>query len=88
MFDPLVESGLFDAGSLETSMDHTTLQLKRRRLEGLRLTDGSGGGHYEFGVQATLPPRPLEYRFLEEENSLLRKRVEELKKQVGIRIIL
>lgn len=83
MFDPLVESGLFDAGSLETSMDHTTLQLKRRRLEGLRLTDGGGGGHYELGVQATLPPRPLEYRFLEEENSLLRKRVEELKKQVS-----
>lgn len=83
MYDPLLESGLFDAGSLEASMDHTALQLKRRRLEGLRLTDGSGGGHYELGVQATLPPRPLEYRFLEEENSLLRKRVEELKKQVS-----
>ncbi|XP_017271184.1 zinc finger CCCH domain-containing protein 10 [Kryptolebias marmoratus] len=83
MYDPLLESGLFDAGSLEASMDHTALQLKRRRLEGLRFTDGSGGGHYEFGVQATLPPRPLEYRFLEEENSLLRKRVEELKKQVS-----
>lgn len=83
MYDPLIESGLFDAGSLEASMDHTALQLKRRRLEGLRLADGSGGGHYEFGVQAALPPRPLEYRFLEEENSLLRKRVEELKKQVS-----
>ncbi|XP_008408303.1 zinc finger CCCH domain-containing protein 10 [Poecilia reticulata] len=83
VYDPLLESGLFDAGSLEASMDHTALQLKRRRLEGLRLTDGSGGGHYEFGIQAALPPRPLEYRFLEEENSLLRKRVEELKKQVS-----
>lgn len=82
MYDPLLESGLFDAGSLEASVDHTALHLKRRRLEGLRLADGNGGGHYELGVQATLPPRPLEYRFLEEENSLLRKRVEELKKQV------
>lgn len=83
VYDPLLESSLFDAGSLEASMDHTTLQLKRRRLEGLRLTDSSVGGHYELGVQTTLPPRPLEYRFLEEENSLLRKRVEELKKQVS-----
>ncbi|XP_043976900.1 zinc finger CCCH domain-containing protein 10 [Gambusia affinis] len=83
VYDPLLESGLFDAGSLEASMDYTGLQLKRRRLEGLRLTDGSGGGHYELGIQAALPPRPLEYRFLEEENSLLRKRVEELKKQVS-----
>uniref|UniRef100_H3DAP1 Zinc finger CCCH domain-containing protein 10 n=1 Tax=Tetraodon nigroviridis TaxID=99883 RepID=H3DAP1_TETNG len=65
IYDPLLESGLFDAGSLETSLDHTALQLKRRRLEG------------------PFPPRPLEYRFLEEENSLLRKRVEELKKQVS-----
>lgn len=63
-------------------MDHTTLQIKRRRLDGLRL-DGSGGGHYDLGVQAALPPRPLEYRFLEEENALLRKRVEELKRQVS-----
>lgn len=83
VYDPLLESGLFDAGSLEATMDHTALQLKRRRLEGLRLADGSAGGHYELGVQATFPPRPLEYRFLEEENSLLRKRVEELKKQVS-----
>lgn len=83
MYDPLLENGLFDAGSLEASMDHTALQLKRRRLEGLRLVDGNIGGHYELGVQATLAPRPLEYRFLEEENSLLRKRVEELKKQVS-----
>lgn len=83
VYDPLLESGLFDPSSLEASMDHTALQIKRRRLEGLRLADGSGGGHYELGLQATLPPRPLEYRFLEEENSLLRKRVEELKKQVS-----
>lgn len=82
VYDPLLESSLFDAGSLEASVDHTAMQLKRRRLEGLRLADGVGGGHYELGVQAALPPRPLEYRFLEEENSLLRKRVEELKKQV------
>ncbi|XP_029286510.1 zinc finger CCCH domain-containing protein 10 [Cottoperca gobio] len=83
VYDPLLESGLFDASSQEVSMDHTALQLKRRRLEGLRLADVSGGVHYELGVHATLPPRPLEYRFLEEENSLLRKRVEELKKQVS-----
>ncbi|KAG7218250.1 hypothetical protein INR49_020498, partial [Caranx melampygus] len=83
VYDPLLENGLFDAGSLEASMDHTALQLKRRRLEGLRLADGNGSGHYELGVQAALPSRPLEYRFLEEENSLLRKRVEELKKQVS-----
>ncbi|XP_053294109.1 zinc finger CCCH domain-containing protein 10 [Pleuronectes platessa] len=83
LYDPLLENGLFDAGSLEASMDHTALQLKRRRLEGLRLADGSIAGHYELGIQAALPPRPLEYRFLEEENCLLRKRVEELKKQVS-----
>ncbi|KAM3878338.1 zinc finger CCCH domain-containing protein 10 [Diretmus argenteus] len=83
VYDPLFESALFETGSLEASVDHTALQLKRRRLEGLRLADGSGGGHYELGVQAMLSPRPLEYRFLEEENSLLRKRVEELKKQVS-----
>ncbi|KAJ0023658.1 hypothetical protein NQD34_003557 [Periophthalmus magnuspinnatus] len=83
VYDPLLESSLFDAGSLEASMDHTTLQIKRRRLDGLRLSDGSSGGHYDLGVQAALQPRPLEYRFLEEENALLRKRVEELKKQVS-----
>ncbi|XP_035006665.1 zinc finger CCCH domain-containing protein 10 [Hippoglossus stenolepis] len=83
LYDPLLENGLFDAGSLEASMDHTALQLKRRRLEGLRLADGTIGGHYELGIQAALPPRPLEYRFLEEENLLLRKRVEDLKKQVS-----
>uniref|UniRef100_A0A8C7WTS6 Zinc finger CCCH domain-containing protein 10 n=1 Tax=Oryzias sinensis TaxID=183150 RepID=A0A8C7WTS6_9TELE len=83
VYEPLLDSGLLEASSLEASMDHTSLQLKRRRLEGLRLTDGSGSGYYEFGVQATLPSRPLEYRFLEEENALLRKRVEELKKQVS-----
>lgn len=83
VYDPLLESSLFDAGSLEASVDHAALQLKRRRLEGLRLADGGGGGPYDLGVQAALQPRPLEYRFLEEENSLLRKRVEELKKQVS-----
>ncbi|XP_034389589.1 zinc finger CCCH domain-containing protein 10 [Cyclopterus lumpus] len=83
VYDPVLESGLFDASSLEASMDHNALQLKRRRLEGLRMADVSGGAHFELGVQSTLPPRPLEYMFLEEENSLLRKRVEELKKQVS-----
>ncbi|XP_054640529.1 zinc finger CCCH domain-containing protein 10 [Dunckerocampus dactyliophorus] len=83
VYDPLLEGGLFDSGSLEGSLDHAALQIKRRRLEGLRLADGSVGGHYELGVQATLSTRPLEYRFLEEENNLLRKRVEELKKQVS-----
>ncbi|KAK7915943.1 hypothetical protein WMY93_011704 [Mugilogobius chulae] len=79
---PSVGSSLFEAGSLEASMDHTTLQIKRRRLDGLRLSDGSSGGHYDSG-SGSLQPRPLEYRFLEEENALLRKRVEELKKQVS-----
>ncbi|KAI1891102.1 hypothetical protein AGOR_G00160490 [Albula goreensis] len=84
VYDPLFDGGLFETGPLEAPVDHTALQLKRRRLEGLRLADGGvGGGHYELGVQAALPPRPLEYRFLEEENALLRKRVEELKKQVS-----
>ncbi|XP_061920391.1 zinc finger CCCH domain-containing protein 10 [Entelurus aequoreus] len=83
VYDPLLESGLFDPGSLEGSLDHAAFQIKRRRLEGLRLADGSIGGHYELGVQAALPTRPLEYSFLVEENSLLRKRVEELKKQVS-----
>ncbi|KAJ8258977.1 hypothetical protein COCON_G00179890 [Conger conger] len=83
VYDPLFEGGLFETGPLEAPVDHAALQLKRRRLEGLRLADGGGGGHYELGVQTALPPRPLEYRFLEEENALLRKRVEELKKQVS-----
>jgi len=88
VYDPLFESGFFEPGSLEVPVDHTTLQLKRRRLEGLRLVDSTGGGHYELGIQAALPPRPLEYRFLEEENCLLRKRVEELKKQVCVNVFL
>ncbi|KAI4903464.1 hypothetical protein NFI96_015901, partial [Prochilodus magdalenae] len=83
VYDPLFENGLFEAGPLETPVDHATLQLKRRRLEGLRLAEGVGAGHYDLGVQATLTTRPLEYRLLEEENALLRKRVEELKKQVS-----
>ncbi|XP_016141316.1 zinc finger CCCH domain-containing protein 10 [Sinocyclocheilus grahami] len=83
VYDPLFENGMFEVGPVEAPVDHTTLQLKRRRLEGLRLTDGTGGGHYDLGVQTTLLTRPLEYRLLEEENALLRKRVEELKKQVS-----
>ncbi|XP_045074815.1 zinc finger CCCH domain-containing protein 10-like [Coregonus clupeaformis] len=82
VYDPLFESGLYETLPLEAPVDHTMLQLKRRRLEGLRL-DGNGGGHYELGVQAALPPRPLVYRFLEEENTLLRRRVDDLKKQVS-----
>lgn len=83
IYDPLFENGMFEVGPVEAPIDHTALQLKRRRLEGLRLFDGSGGGHYDLGVQTTLSTRPLEYRLLEEENALLRKRVEELKKQVN-----
>ncbi|NXT16895.1 ZC3HA protein, partial [Prunella fulvescens] len=47
--------------------------LKRRRAEGLY--EG-----YEYGFAS---PRAVEYRLLEEENVLLRKRVEDLKKQVN-----
>ncbi|CAL8351564.1 unnamed protein product [Gadus morhua 'NCC'] len=83
VYDPLFEGAFFEPGPMEVPVDHGTLQLKRRRLEGLRLVDATGGGHFELGVPAPLPPRPLEYRFLEEENCLLRKRVEELKKQVS-----
>lgn len=83
VYDPLFENGIFEAGPVEAPVDHTVLQLKRRRLEGLRLADGTSGGHYDLGFQATLPTRPIEYRLLEEENALLRKRVEELKKQVS-----
>ncbi|CAL9704142.1 unnamed protein product [Knipowitschia caucasica] len=82
VYDPLMESSLFETGSLEASVEHATMQIKRRRLDGLRLSDPAVG-HYDLGVQATLQPRPLEYRFLEEENALLRKRVDELKKQVS-----
>ncbi|NWX38658.1 ZC3HA protein, partial [Notiomystis cincta] len=47
--------------------------LKRRRAEGLYES-------YEFAFGS---PRAVEYRLLEEENALLRKRVEDLKKQVN-----
>ncbi|NXD32111.1 ZC3HA protein, partial [Spelaeornis formosus] len=47
--------------------------LKRRRAEGLYES-------YEYGFAS---PRAVEYRLLEEENLLLRKRVEDLKKQVN-----
>ncbi|XP_056316516.1 zinc finger CCCH domain-containing protein 10 [Danio aesculapii] len=83
VYDPLFENGIFEAGPVEAPVDHTVLQLKRRRLEGLRLADGTSSGHYDLGLQATLATRPVEYRLLEEENALLRKRVEELKKQVS-----
>ncbi|MCI4375140.1 hypothetical protein PGIGA_G00105850 [Pangasianodon gigas] len=83
VYESLFENGLFDPGPLESPVDHAALQLKRRRLEGFRLADGTAGGHYDLGVQAALSTRPLEYRLLEEENALLRKRVEELKKQVS-----
>ncbi len=65
IYDPLFENGMFEVGPVEAPIDHTALQLKRRRLEGLRLFDGTGGGHYDLGVQTTLSTRPLEYRLLE-----------------------
>ncbi|XP_049588750.1 zinc finger CCCH domain-containing protein 10 [Syngnathus scovelli] len=83
VYEPVVESSVFDSASLDSPLEQTALQIKRRRLESLRLADSSVGGHYDLGVQATLPTRPVEYRLLEEENNLLRKRVEELKKQVA-----
>ncbi|NWS79241.1 ZC3HA protein, partial [Crotophaga sulcirostris] len=48
--------------------------LKRRRVEGLHFES------YEYGFGGA---RAVEYRLLEEENILLRKRVEDLKKQVN-----
>ncbi|XP_053907467.1 zinc finger CCCH domain-containing protein 10 [Cuculus canorus] len=48
--------------------------LKRRRVEGLHFES------YEYGFSSA---RAVEYRLLEEENILLRKRVEDLKKQVN-----
>ncbi|KAJ8265671.1 hypothetical protein COCON_G00147700 [Conger conger] len=80
-YDPVFEAGVYEGGSLETPMD-PALQLKRRRMEGLRLADGCTAT-YDFGLQATPLPRPVDYRLLEEENALLRKRVDELKKQVS-----
>ncbi len=79
IYDPLFENGMFEMAPVEAPVDHTTLHLKRRRLEGLRLIDGTGGGHYDLGVQTTLSTRPLEYRLLEEENTLLRKRLRSLR---------
>ncbi|GCC33842.1 zinc finger CCCH domain-containing protein 10-like isoform X1 [Chiloscyllium punctatum] len=48
--------------------------LKRRRVDGLRFES------YDFNIPNS---RPVDYRFLEEENLMLRKRVEELKKQIS-----
>ncbi|XP_072138061.1 zinc finger CCCH domain-containing protein 10-like [Mobula birostris] len=48
--------------------------LKRRRLESMRFD------LYDYGVPR---PFPVDYRYLEEENLMLRKRVEELKKQAS-----
>lgn len=48
--------------------------LKRRRVDGLRFES------YDFSISNS---RPVDYRFLEEENLMLRKRVEELKKQIS-----
>ncbi|NXD74621.1 ZC3HA protein, partial [Eolophus roseicapillus] len=48
--------------------------LKRRRVDGL---------HFETYEYSFASPRTVEYRLLEEENVMLRKRVEELKKQVN-----
>ncbi|XP_078287415.1 zinc finger CCCH domain-containing protein 10-like [Rhinoraja longicauda] len=54
-----------------TDYDHI---LKRRRVDGLRFES------YDFSLSNS---RPVDYRFLEEENLMLRKRVEELKKQIS-----
>ncbi|XP_078287716.1 zinc finger CCCH domain-containing protein 10-like [Rhinoraja longicauda] len=54
-----------------TDYDHI---LKRRRVDGLRFEN------YDFSLSNS---RPVDYRFLEEENLMLRKRVEELKKQIS-----
>ncbi|XP_067829759.1 zinc finger CCCH domain-containing protein 10-like [Heptranchias perlo] len=48
--------------------------LKRRRVESMRFDS------YDYGVPR---PFPVDYRYLEEENLMLRKRVEELKKQAS-----
>ncbi|KAL8615590.1 hypothetical protein ACOMHN_016167 [Nucella lapillus] len=56
--------------------------LKRRRLD----MDGYGGNGYDrYGTGPTSSPRPVSYQYqvLEEENTALRRRVEELKKQVS-----
>ncbi|NWR81502.1 ZC3HA protein, partial [Centropus unirufus] len=54
--------------------DEPEAVLKRRRVEGLHFES------YEYGFGGA---RAVEYRLLEEENILLRKRVEDLKKQVN-----
>ncbi|KAJ8258254.1 hypothetical protein GJAV_G00194850 [Gymnothorax javanicus] len=81
-YDPVFEGGPYEGGAMEPPMDPAALQLKRRRMEGLRLADG-GGASYDMGMQAPPMSRPVDYRLLEEENALLRKRVDELKKQVS-----
>lgn len=53
--------------------DHDPV-LKRRRVDGL---------HFETYEYSFASPRTVEYRLLEEENIMLRKRVEDLKKQVN-----
>ncbi|XP_068935262.1 LOW QUALITY PROTEIN: zinc finger CCCH domain-containing protein 10 [Petaurus breviceps papuanus] len=53
---------------------------KRRRGGGGCPADSS---HFETFEYSLAPPRGLECRLLEEENAMLRKRVEELKKQVS-----
>ncbi|XP_069735558.1 zinc finger CCCH domain-containing protein 10 [Phaenicophaeus curvirostris] len=54
--------------------DEPEAVLKRRRVEGLHFES------YDYGFGGA---RAVEYRLLEEENVLLRKRVEDLKKQVN-----
>lgn len=55
---------------------HTPGGVKRRRTE--REFDGFGGYEGRYSTS-----RPFSYQLLEEENSLLRRKVEELKKQVA-----
>ncbi|KAK2511785.1 hypothetical protein Q9233_016715 [Columba guinea] len=62
--------GIYDADRYD---DHEPV-LKRRRADGL---------HFETYEYSFGGPRGVEYRLLEEENMMLRKRVEDLKKQVN-----
>ncbi|KAG2468316.1 ZC3HA protein, partial [Polypterus senegalus] len=71
-YEPMME-GVYEAGYEDFD---SGLQMKRRRMDGMRFGEG-----FDYGIQAS--PRPVDYRMLEEENALLRKRVEDLKKQVS-----
>ncbi|XP_030052615.1 zinc finger CCCH domain-containing protein 10 isoform X2 [Microcaecilia unicolor] len=77
IMNPAVRFDRYDpyAGMYETERyDELDPVLKRRRVDGMRFET------YEYSVTA---PRSVEYHVLEEENVMLRKRVEDLKKQVS-----